>query len=135
MGSGERNPVGGRVSQDRAAAEQLERSLGGKPSVLREISEGLRDLVREALPEVRERLNPWHVYSFAGRQDFCYLAVSSHHVSLGFIKGTKLRDPGQLLEGTGKNLRHVKFRRLEDLDRIGLRELIAEAMEFDRRTG
>jgi hypothetical protein len=123
------------MSQDPAAAELLDRSLEGKPPVLREISEGLRVLVREALPEVRERPNPWHVYSFAGRQDFCYLAVSSHHVSLGFIKGTSLRDPGQLLEGAGKNLRHVKFRRAEDLNRAGLRELIIEAMEFDRRTG
>ena len=123
------------MSQDPAAAELLERSLQGKPAELREISQGLRELVRGALPEVRERLNPWHIYSFAGRQDFCYLAVSSQHVSLGFIKGTSLRDPGQLLEGTGRNLRHVKFRRPEDLDRTGLRELVAEAMEFDRRTG
>jgi hypothetical protein len=123
------------VSQDAAAAELLERSLEGKPLELREICEGLRALVEEALPRVNERLNPWHIYSFTGRQDFCYLAVSNHHVSLGFIKGTSLRDPGHLLEGTGKNLRHVKFRRAEDLNRTGLRELIAEAMEFDRRTG
>jgi hypothetical protein len=123
------------VTRDREAEERLEQSLEDKPSVLREISEGLRVLVQEALPEVTERLNPWHVYSFAGRQDFCYLAVSSHHVSFGFIKGTSLRDPGQLLEGTGKNLRHVKFRHTDDLSRPGLRELIAEAVDFDRRTG
>jgi hypothetical protein len=123
------------VARGPEAEERLEQSLEGTPSVLREIIEGLRTLVQEALPEVTERLNPWRVYSFAGRQDFCYLAVSSHHVSLGFIKGTSLRDPGRLLEGTGKNLRHVKFRRTEDLSRPGLRELIAEAVGFDRRTG
>jgi hypothetical protein len=123
------------VSQDPAAAEWLERNLVGKPSVLRGISKRLRELVREALPEVTERLNPWHVYSFGGRQDFCYLAVYRQHVSLGFIKGTSLRDPGQLLEGTGKDLRHIKFQRAEDLTRTGLRELVVEAVEFDRRTG
>jgi hypothetical protein len=122
------------MSRDPAAAAQLEQSLEGRPSGLREISEGLRLVVLEALPEVTERLNPWHLYSFAGQQDFCYLAVSSHHVSLGFIQGAALQDQGRLLEGTGKNLRRVKFRRAQDLHRPGLRELIAEAVDLDRRT-
>ncbi len=121
------------MNQDPEATTLLEKSLEGRPSVLREICLGLQRQVREALPDVQERLNPWRMYSFMGRQDFCYLAVASRHVSLGFLKGTSLSDPAKLLEGTGKNLRHVKFRHIEDLARVGLRELIVEAVELDRR--
>lgn len=123
------------MDQEPAASAQLERSFEGKPPHLRQISQALQQLIRAELPGVKEKLNPWHVYSFVGRDYFCYLAVSSRHVSLGFLKGTSLADPGQLLEGTGKNLRHVKFRKVEELGRPGLRELISEAVELDRRSG
>lgn len=103
--------------------------------MLRALTTAIQQLIRTELPRVEEKLNPWHIYSFKGREFFCYLAVSSRHVSLGFLRGTSLNDPGRLLEGTGKNLRHVKFRKVEDLERPGLRELIAEAVELDRMGG
>jgi hypothetical protein len=36
--------------------------------------------------------------------------VGKNHVTFGFHYGTSLDDPERLLEGTGKNLRHVKLR-------------------------
>ncbi|HUY09013.1 MAG TPA: DUF1801 domain-containing protein [Candidatus Dormibacteraeota bacterium] len=123
------------MGQEAAATAQLERSLEEEPPVLRALTMAIQKLIGTELPGVEEKLNPWHVYSFKGRDYFCYLAVSSRHVSLGFLKGTSLSDLGRLLEGTGKNLRHVKFRKVEDLDRPGLRELIAEAVELDRKKG
>lgn len=123
------------MGQEPAASAQLERSLEGKPAVLRELSRTIQQLIRAELPDVQEKLNPWQVYGFAGRDFFCILTVYSKHVSLGFLQGTSLADPGRLLEGTGKNLRHVKFRKVEDLERPGLPELIAEAVELDRKSG
>ncbi len=43
--------------------------------------------------------------------------------------GTSLRDPGGLLEGTGKNIRHVKLRTVEDLNRNGLKRLMQAAAQ------
>lgn len=120
------------MSQDPLARQQLEQTLEGKPEALRDVSQGILKLIRSALPQVEERLNPWRMYSFVGRGHFCYLAVSSRHVSLGFLQGTSLQDPGGLLEGTGKYFRHVKFRAVEDLERPGLRELIAQAVDLDK---
>jgi hypothetical protein len=40
---------------------------------------------------------------------FCYLNSTKKHATLGFEKGTSLTDPTSLLEGTGKNMRHVKL--------------------------
>ena len=50
------------------------------------------------------------------------------HVTLGIAYGAGLADPSGLLEGTGKVHRHVKLRRVEDLDRAELRQLLASAM-------
>ncbi|MGA7361430.1 MAG: DUF1801 domain-containing protein [Candidatus Dormiibacterota bacterium] len=123
------------ITEEAAAHAQLDRSLEGKPPVLRALTTAIQELIRSELRGVEEKLNPWHIYSFKGREFFRYLAVSSRQVSLGFLKGTSLSDPGRLLERTGKNLRHVKFRKVEDTRRPGLRELVAEAVELDRKGG
>ena len=54
------------------------------------------------------------------------------HVTLGIGHGADLPDPGGLMEGTGRVHRHVKLRRPEDVDRPGLRELLAAAMAQER---
>ena len=43
-------------------------------------------------------------------EHYAYIAVENSHVNLGFYHGTSLPDPSGLLEGTGKNLRHIKIR-------------------------
>ena len=48
-------------------------------------------------------------------------------VNLGFFRGISLRDPQGLLEGRGRNLRHVKVRSTNDAERPGVRALIEEA--------
>jgi hypothetical protein len=58
-------------------------------------------------------------------------ALSAHNkwVSLVFMRGIDLEDPDRLLEGTGKNIRHVKLRSPEQARemQIALRELIKAA--------
>jgi hypothetical protein len=44
-----------------------------------------------------------------------------------------LRDPGKLLEGTGKYLRHVKLRSAADVRRSEVRALLEEAAELNRK--
>jgi hypothetical protein len=52
------------------------------------------------------------------------LMPTKNGVSLGFMHGTSLPDPENLLEGTGKNLRHIKLKTLEDVSRPALRNLL-----------
>lgn len=74
----------------------------------------------------------WPVMKVAGygtgpkkmTEHFAWIAPYAKHVVLGFYYGAELPDPRGLLEGTGAKMRHVKLRRLEDLDRPGLRELL-----------
>ena len=58
------------------------------------------------------------------------LMPTKNGVSLGFMHGTSLPDPEKLLEGTGKNLRHVKLKTLEDIARPALRNLLKAELEI-----
>ncbi|MGB9436225.1 MAG: hypothetical protein WBQ89_28505, partial [Candidatus Acidiferrum sp.] len=54
-------------------------------------------------------------------------------VTFGFLRGTSLPDPAKLLEGTGKHLRHVKLRAIEDLRKPALKKLIRAASRLNRK--
>jgi hypothetical protein len=51
-----------------------------------------------------------------------------HHVNLNFTLGAHLPDPSRLLEGTGKNMRHVKIADEKILRTPELRALIRVAI-------
>lgn len=91
---------------------------------LRAIAEGARQLVFDTLPDVLETSSRGgdngigfgaHQYGADG-WGIAYLSISSKHVSLGFMHGNHLPDPGGILEGTGKNVRHVKLRSQAELE-------------------
>jgi hypothetical protein len=67
---------------------------------------------------------------FVAQNSFAFYMVGKKHVTFGFPFATVLPDPEGLLEGSGKNMRHVKLRSPEDLDKKGVRELIVAASQF-----
>ena len=96
-----------------------------------------RELVFSVYPQAVEQVDPPdHLITFGRgmkmKEQLWYIAPFKAHVNMGFIRGRELHeqhDPGGLLEGTGKNLRHVKLRSLEDVDRPALRELLRISLE------
>ena len=91
---------------------------------------------------VLEELAPCHEYIFEMRSKvvllygatehvikdgICYIAPFSKHVNLGCHRGTDLNDRGGMLEGTGKAMRHVKLKKLSELDRPELRAYLRQA--------
>ena len=57
----------------------------------------------------------------------CSINVFVKHVTLGFTRGTDLDDPGGVLQGTGKAMRHLRVTKLSDLDRPEIRALLRQA--------
>lgn len=58
---------------------------------------------------------------------FAYVNAFNAHVNVGFFRGAALPDPGGLLEGTGRFMRHVKLRPGAEVDAVALRKLIDTA--------
>jgi hypothetical protein len=107
------------------------RSVGDDPPELGKLLRALRSYLREAVPETKEAVNSWGVPTFVARHPFCFYLAGKNHVTFGFHYGTSLADPLNLLEGTGRNLRHVKLRTLDDLQQPGLRALVLAASRFE----
>jgi len=111
---------------------EINEYLETKDVRLQEVIRQLRILMKKLIPDVVEGVNPWRIPTFYVNDQMCYLRVGLRHITFGFFWGTSLEDPKGLLEGTGKNLRHVKLRTIDDLKKDGMRELILNAAKFNR---
>jgi hypothetical protein len=113
----------------------FEEALSGSSREVTEIAEQLRDLIIDVYPDVVEV--PWPKQRIIGygvgpkkmSEHFCYIAAQRDYVNLGFYYGVELPDPDGLLEGTGKNLRHVKVRNIEQVAQAALRALLHSSLE------
>jgi hypothetical protein len=83
---------------------------------IRALAEGLRAVVRRAVPDAVERVRPgWRLIGYdvpaAGRKKvyFAYVAPEPIHVHLGFEHGVLMADPERMLEGAHLNLRQVRY--------------------------
>ena len=63
---------------------------------------------------------------------FAYVNVFRSHVNVGFFNRRALADPTGLLEGTGKNMRHVKLKPESEVDAAALDILIEAAYQDGR---
>jgi hypothetical protein len=57
----------------------------------------------------------------------CMIGVYRKHVTLGFSRGVELDDDRGFLEGTGKAMRHVRLRKLSDLEWPEIRRYLRKA--------
>jgi hypothetical protein len=99
---------------------------------LKPVVDAIRALVRKAAPKSREAINPWGIPVFNWNGTLCYVMVGKNHVTFGFPRGSSLRDPTKLLQGTGKNLRHVKLHEVSDAHDANLKQLILQAKKLNR---
>ena len=66
----------------------------------------------------------------SGDENVMYLAATDSYVNLGFFNGASLSDPNGRIAGTGKRMRHVKVRALEDVDQAQFESWIREAVDW-----
>lgn len=115
--------------------DPVEQFLATYPTDVQAISRTLRVMVIRAMPEIQEVLyaDQNHMgYSFTGkpRDRIVYICPMKNYVRLGFMRGTQLPDPDQMLEGEGKWLRHVKVRALPDASHPALEQLVGAAWAY-----
>ncbi len=101
-----------------------------------ELFTDLRHYILELYPDCNELLYHTHaltaVYCISDKLSdaFCMLPIYSNHLNLGFNKGTLLKDPYNLLTGTGNLIRHVVVKKKSDYRNPKVRALINEAIQF-----
>ena len=91
---------------------------------------------------VHNEIAPCHEYIFAMRSKvvllygaterviddgICHINVFIRHINLGFSRGAELDDPGHVLRGTGKAMRHITLKTLSDLEGPEIRAYLGKA--------
>lgn len=108
--------------------------LKDKEQPLIDLFMGLRDSVWQQYPEANEILYHTHalttVFSISEKLSdaFCHIPIYTAHLNLGFNKGTLLPDPQQVLQGTGKLIRHIPIKEVSDFQNGAIAQLIQEAI-------
>jgi hypothetical protein len=108
--------------------------LGIASPALRPVCESLRKLVASEHAGFVEVVWPnLKIASFGVgpkkmTQHYAYIAVQSSHINLGFYHGSSLADPDGLLEGTGKELRHIKIHNLSGAKSTAIATLLRQAI-------
>jgi len=110
--------------------------LDFKNKELIELFIDLREFILELYPPSNELLYHTHaltaVFSISEKLSdaFCMLPIYTNHLNLGFNKGTCLKDPKNILEGTGKLIRHIPVKKPKDYRNPKVKALIKEAIDF-----
>ena len=107
------------------------------PSILREIAERLRDLVRSALPSASEKVyTGWKLIGYrlpVGKKSrfFCCIVPQrkENDVLLGFMYGIAMQDATNVLEGKGTQVRFVRVQRIDQYSDDDLIPLIEQAAQ------
>jgi hypothetical protein len=100
--------------------------VNGMPPVQQEIARVLREVIRKAAPGLVETIK-WNNVCYTGDGNVCSIIAHAGHVNLQFFRGAELDDPEGLLEGTGKGMRHVKVRSVEEIGKKAIAALVRAA--------
>lgn len=108
-------------------APAVEGWMRAHPGELGAIAQRWFEAMRACGGDVRELLHDGHPTACVGDAAFGYVNAFTAHVNVGFFMGAGLADPGGLLEGTGRFMRHVKLRPGVAVDDEALKALIESA--------
>ncbi len=66
---------------------------------------------------------------FSLENDYGGLFIRKNHISLEFTHGVFFQDPDKILEGNGKLRRHLKIRKIEDIESNKVDFYIKQALQ------
>lgn len=107
-----------------------------KEQALIELYTDLRHFILDMYPQSNELLYHTHaltsLYSVTEKMGdaFCMIPIYTNHLNLGFNKGTVIEDPKNLLQGTGKWIRHISIKAKTDYRNKNVKALIESAIKL-----
>jgi hypothetical protein len=101
---------------------------------LKPIVQALREMILNVDPDACEvvrlgdRAATYGVGPRKMIEGYAYILPYTSWGNLGFYRGAILEDPNNLLEGTGKKLRHIKIRSIDEVGQEEIRQLVQSAL-------
>lgn len=122
------------MNDGRPIHEDFRFFLDFKEKGLIELYTDLRDWMLELRPDCNELLYHTHaltsVYAISEKLSdaYCMIPIYTNHLNLGFNKGTLLKDPHNLLTGTGNLIRHIPIKTTKDYRNNKVKDLVKAAI-------
>lgn len=114
--------------------QQIEKYLESFNSEIASLAQQLRDFLKKETKPTTElvgdstiSLNIGYGFTEKAWDCFCAIIVYSKHINVSFPSGTSLSDPKELLQGTGKKIRHIKIKKFDDIKSPDVQDLLLEA--------
>lgn len=116
---------------DTSVDAALDAILARRTAEVGSLARTLRELVRGTVPKAQEVI--YHsalCYGMSERRSSLKVYISFHtsHVNLGFYRGAGLPDGDGLLEGDGKQMRHIKIKGPRDVKRRPFQKLVKASL-------
>ena len=92
---------------------EVENYIEKQKSPQKEICQKLREIIFQALPEIKEEMK-WGVPTYANGK--YYIVALKDHVNLGFSLKRLSKEEQKLFEGSGKTMKHIKIHSLKDIN-------------------
>jgi len=102
--------------------------LSDQPAKHQKIIRALRAFVKKTSPQLVEFVKWGNGCWLKGKQPVAYVYSAPDHVQFGFVYGSKLEDPKGLLEGEAQYVRHIKVRKVADIDPKPFAVLLRQAI-------
>ena len=108
--------------------EKVTQYIEEQQSPQKEICRTLREIILNTFPSIKEEIK-WGVPNYG---NLYYFVALKDHVNLGFSIKNLSNDEIKLLEGTGKTMRHVKIKIIEEIDEKRIVELLKMVMNKEK---
>lgn len=111
------------------SSEKVDQYINEFPENIQAITRTLRKLILNTSLNLVEEYK-WSMPNYSYKGLVCYLQASKNHVNLGFHNGNELEklDVHHLLQGSGKTMRHIRIKSMEDINEEVITEFIEAAM-------
>lgn len=94
------------------------------------IIRALRAFVKDTAPKLEESVKWGNGCWLRGKEPVSYVYSDTEFVQFGFFRGAALKDPRKLLEGKGQYVRHIKVRKVTDIDPQAFGALLRQAIRL-----
>jgi len=120
------------MANNKRTIKEVDQFILDLPEDIQKITKALRNIILDASPELVEEYK-WSMPNYSYKGLACYLQTAKKHVNLGFQKGNELveKDVNNLLQGTGKTMRHIRITKMEDIQPESFTSLIQVAVTLN----
>ena len=105
--------------------------LADQPAKNQKIIRALRTFVKRTAPGLTESVK-WGNGCWlkdGQKRPVAYVYSDKEWVQFGFVMGSSLKDPRKLLEGNGEYVRHIKVRKVADIEPKPFAALLKQAIK------